>query len=71
MKNKKVQKLLAVSVLACMMSTTTGCSMQEVIDNFNPAKEIPMPAYGMHENFNFADDTENIDDTVEIISKNI
>ena len=58
MKNKKISKLLAVSALTGMMLTTTGCSVQDIIDDFNPINNIPMPAYGMYENFNYADNNE-------------
>ena len=50
MKNKKVQKILAISAIACMATTTTGCSAKEIIDSFNPVLETPMLAYGMYEN---------------------
>lgn len=68
MKNKKVSKLLAISALTGMLLTTTGCSVQDIIDDFNPINNIPMPAYGMYENFNYADAdettaNEEIDDT--------
>lgn len=60
MKNKKVSKLLALSALTGMMLTTTGCSVQDIIDDFNPRDNIPMPAYGMYENFNYADADETV-----------
>lgn len=70
MKNKKVSKLLAASALTGMMLTTAGCNTQDIIDNFNPRNNIPMPAYGMFEKFNFADVDETttngvIDNTIE------
>lgn len=75
MKNKKISKLLAMSALTGMVLTTTGCSMQDIIDDFNPINNIPMPAYGMYENFNYADADESItneviDDTTISITSN-
>ena len=68
MKNKKISKLLAVSALTGMMLTTTGCSVQDIIDDFNPINNIPMTAYGMYENFNYADANETTtDDTASNI----
>lgn len=76
MKNKKVSKLLAISALTGMMLTTTGCSVQDIIDDFNPINNIPMPAYGMYENFNYADanesgTTEAVDDIASSITNDI
>lgn len=52
MKNKKVRQLLAASAIAGSMLTMTGCSTADIIDNFNPMDNIPMPAYGMVEDRN-------------------
>lgn len=64
MKNKKVSKLLAMSALTGMVLTTTGCNVQDIVDDFNPINNIPMPAYGMYENFDYANSNESEHDEV-------
>lgn len=46
MKKDKVTKLLAVSAITGVMLTTSGCSIKEIIDDFNPARNSVYLAYG-------------------------